>query len=149
MPRRTIALMLALMGVAAADRPRDEAAKKDLEQLQGTWTMAALEVDGKLVPEAKLKGTTLIIKGNKYIVKVRNQTHETAFQLDPTKKPKEIDMTFAEGANKDRVHKGIYALEGDTFKLCRGQQPDRERPTEFGTWPDTGIFLVTWKRQSP
>jgi uncharacterized protein (TIGR03067 family) len=146
---RKIAILLAFICLAAADNPREEAAKKDLEKMQGTWTMAALEVDGKQVPEAKLQGTTLLIKDNKYIVQLKGQKFETVFQLDPTKKPKEIDMTFAEGANKDKVHKGIYSLEGDTFKLCRGQQPDRERPTEFGTWPDTGIFLVTWKRKAP
>jgi hypothetical protein len=39
-------------------------------------------------------------------------------------------------------------VEGDTFVLCRSQSTDGARPTEFGTWPDTGYFLVTWKRKA-
>ena len=51
-----------LLLVLAAD-PAAEA-KKDLEKLQGEWVMTALEVDGKPVPDAKLQGTTLTIKGS-------------------------------------------------------------------------------------
>jgi len=143
-------LVLSIMGLVAPDELRDDdAAKKDLEKVQGTWTMAALEVDGKPVPEEKLKSSMLTIKGDKYIIKIKDETHETIIKLDPTKKPKEIDMTFTEGANKDKVLKGIYELDGDKFKICRALLPDKDRPTEFGTWPDTGVFLVTWKRQAP
>jgi uncharacterized protein (TIGR03067 family) len=147
---KRLLLALSVMGLVAADElGGDDAAKKELEKLQGTWTMAALEVDGKPVPEEKLKSSTLTIKGDKYIIKVKDDTHETIINLDPTKKPKEMDMTFTEGANKDKVLKGIYELDGDTFKICRALLPDKDRPTEFGTWPDKGVFLVTWKRQAP
>ncbi|MFL5240837.1 MAG: TIGR03067 domain-containing protein [Gemmataceae bacterium] len=146
---KRLLLVVSVMGlVGAAEPTTEDAAKKELEKLQGTWTMAALEVDGKPVPEEKLKSSTLTIKGEKYIIKVKDDTHETIIKLDPKKKPKEIDMTFTEGANKDKVLKGIYELDGDTFKICRALLPDKDRPTEFGTWPDTGVFLVTWKRQT-
>ena len=126
---------------------REELAKKDLDKLQGTYIMAALEVDGKLVGEKRLEGTTLTIKGDKYIVKTKNVTTETVLRLDPTKDPKEVDMVFVEGANKDKAGKGIYKIEGDTFKLCRALELDKDRPREFGTWPNSGVFLVTWKRK--
>jgi uncharacterized protein (TIGR03067 family) len=131
----------------AAEPAKEDEAKKDLEKLQGSWTMAALEVDGKPVPEEKLKSSTLTIKKDKYIIKVGDSTHETTIKLDPSKKPKEIDMTFTEGPNKDKTLKGIYDIDGDTFKMCRGLTADKDRPGDFGTWPDTGMFLVTWKRQ--
>jgi uncharacterized protein (TIGR03067 family) len=147
---KRLLLVVSVMGlVAPPGLSGDDAAKKELEKLQGTWTMAALEVDGKPVPEEKLKSSALTIKGDKYIIKVKDDTHETIIKLEPTKKPKEIDMTFTEGANKDKVLKGIYELDGDMFKICRALLPDKDRPTEFGTWPDTGVFLVTWKRQAP
>jgi uncharacterized protein (TIGR03067 family) len=126
----------------------DDAAKKDREQLQGTWTMEALEVEGQVVPADKLLGTTLLIKGDKYIIQVKDQRYETSFTLDATRKPKTIDMIFLDGPNKDKLARGIYSVEGDVFKMCRTREPDRDRPTEFGTWPNTGVFLVTWKRQS-
>jgi uncharacterized protein (TIGR03067 family) len=144
--KRFLIVAWAVISIAAETAKEDEA-KKDLEKLQGTWTMAALEVDGKLVPEEKLKSSTLTIKGDKYIIKVGEMTHETTIKIDPGKKPKEIDMTFLDGPNKDKTLKGIYEIDGDTFKMCRGLTADKDRPSDFGTWPDTGMFLVTWKRQ--
>ena len=75
--------------------------------------------------------------------------HEVTFKLDPTQKPKTIDMFFPDGTNLPKVAKGIYKLDGDTFVMVRAQAPERERPTEFGTWPNTGVFMVTWKRKTP
>jgi len=124
-------------------------AKKDLEKLQGEWIMAGLEVDGKQVPAAKLEGTILRIKGDKYIVTVKDSKHEVTITLDPTKDPKAIDMAFPDGPNAPKIGKGIYRIDGDTFVLCRAQSTEGERPTQFGTWPDTGVFMVTWKRKSP
>ena len=141
---RHVIAALSLLLLAGA--PQDQA-KKDLQRLQGTWIMVALEVDGKLVGEDKLKDTTLVIKGNKYITRVREREIETTFTLDPSKKPKAIDMVFADGDKKDKVLKGIYEIDGDTLRICRGLSPEGDRPAQFGTWPDTGIFVVTWKRQ--
>ena len=60
-----------------------------------------------------------------------------------------IDMAFPNGTCLPKIGKGIYKIDGDTFVLCRSQSTDGERPTEFGTWPNTGYFLVTWKRKTP
>jgi uncharacterized protein (TIGR03067 family) len=136
---------LAAVALTAADPAAD--AKKDLDKLQGTWIMAELEVEGAQVAPERLRGTKLVVKGDKYIVTVKNESHETVITLDPTKKPKAIDMVFRDGPNKDKVHRGIYEVNGDTFKLCRGREPEAERPKEFGSWPDTGVFLVVWKRE--
>jgi uncharacterized protein (TIGR03067 family) len=131
----------------AAEDSRDKAIKRDLERLQGTYKMAALEVDGKLVPEDKLKSSTLTIKGERYIIKVNDQTFETQMILDPTQKPKTIDMKFLDGANKDKAALGIYKIDGDKFIMCRALNPGQNRPQDFGTWPNTNTFLVTWKKQ--
>jgi uncharacterized protein (TIGR03067 family) len=138
------AVVLGFTCLAGAQEP----AKKDLAALQGKWVMVALEVDGKPVPEDKIKDTFLIIKNNTYTTQVKGKSHETTFTLDPAKKPKAIDMVFSEGDKKDRVLRGIYLIDGDTLKVCRGLQPEQERPTQFGTWPNTNLFLVTWKKAS-
>lgn len=142
---RSFALFTAVCLVAG--QQADDAAKKDLAALQGTWVMVALEVDGKPVPEEKIKGAMLVIKGDKYITKVKGKDYETVITLDPGKKPKAIDMVFTEGDKKDKVLRGIYVIEGDTLKICRGLQPEQDRPTQFGTWPNTNLFLVTWKKK--
>lgn len=130
----------------AADSNEDQA-KKDLEALAGTWAMTALEVEGEKVSEERIQGTELVIKDGKYIVTARGQSYETAITLDPSKKPKEIDMTFKDGPNKDKVQRAIYELEGDTFKLCRSRDPDFGRPKDFTTSPGTGLFVIVWKRR--
>ena len=110
--------------------------------------MIGLEVDGKPIPEDKLESSTLTIKGDKYSIKVKDDTYQCTIKLDPTKDPKQIDMTFLDGPNKDKTGKGIYVLEKDTFKICRALDPGKDRPQNLGTWPDTGVFMVTWKRKA-
>jgi len=141
-------IVLATALAAVADKPKDQATK-DLEKLQGTWVMSELEVNGALVAPEKLKGTTLVIKGDKYIVKVKDKAHQTTIKLDPSHKPKAIDMYFPAGPEAPKLSKGVYELDGDTFKLCRHQMPGQDRPTQIGSWPDTNLFVVTWKRQKP
>ena len=130
-----------------AAKPADDA-KKDLEKLQGEWFMAELEIDGKPVPDEKIEGTMLTIKGDKYIVSVKDKKHEVTITLDPSKDPKAIDMSFSDGTDAPKVGKGIYKIDGDTFVLVRAQATDSERPTSFGTWPNSGCFMVTWKRKA-
>jgi len=136
-------------GLAAAGAGGD-ASRKDLKLLQGTWVLAAMEANGKEVPVEKLQHTILIIKEDTYTVKIKDKVMSVVrIKLDAAKDPRQIDMTFTDGAAKDKVGKGIYLITGDTFKMCRGLDPDQDRPREFATWPDTNVFVVTWKRQPP
>src|SRR5262249_29151489 len=113
-----LAFLLGAGILFSGDDAKDKAIRADLEKLQGTYTMLPLEVDGKSVPEEKLKSSALTIKGDKYIVKVKEQTYETQMILDPNQKPKTIDMKFLDGANKDKTALGIYKIGDDTFTMC-------------------------------
>jgi uncharacterized protein (TIGR03067 family) len=126
---------------------RTDAAKKDLDKLQGQWVIAALEVNGVDVPPDKLEGTVLTIKDDGYSVKLKDSTIVCKLTLDPAKDPKEFDMLFLDGANKDRTQKGIYKFEGDNFKFVRGIAPEQERPRDFATGPNSNYFMVTWKKK--
>jgi uncharacterized protein (TIGR03067 family) len=136
---------IAALLLVAADGP--DPAKKELAALEGTWTMISLEVEGQKVSEDRVQGSELVIKDGKYIVTTRGKRHETALTLDPTQKPKHIDMVFADGENKDKPHRGIYEIDGDTLRVCRSLDPEFSRPKEFATSPGTGLFLVVWKRR--
>lgn len=140
-------VVVAVLSLAAAPLRTIDPIQKDLASLQGTWIMTELEVNGQTVPEEKIKGTTLTIRDDKYIVKVKKSTHETTFKIDPTKTPRAIDMFFPDGPNLPKLSKGVYELDGDTFKLCRHQMPGEDRPTQIGSWPDTNLFVVTWTRK--
>ena len=126
--KRLLLLAVPVVLLLAAE-PADEA-KKELEKLQGEWVMAALEVDGKAVPEEKLQGTTLTIKGDKYTVSVKDSKHEVTIKLDPSQKLKHIDMLFPNGTDLPKVGKGIYKLDGDD-KMTFCFKPEGDRPTKY------------------
>ena len=146
MKARSLLVLAGFVLLVAAEPARDAAAV-DLKKLQGTWRMDELEINGQQVPEEKRKDTILVIKDDKYIIKIKDKTYETTFKLDPSKDPKEIDMFFPDGPNAPKVSKGIYRLDGDTFQLCRAQAPGEDRPRDFVTTADSGLFVVVWKRQ--
>lgn len=142
---RALCLLIVLSGIAAGQE--GDAAKKDLAAFQGEWMLAAMEANGEEVSPKRLEGTILIMKADTYQIKVKGkETPAMTIKLTPKKELSEIDMIAQEGVNKDKVHKGIYEVTKDTIKICRGLTPEQERPVQFGSWPNTNLFVVTWKR---
>jgi uncharacterized protein (TIGR03067 family) len=128
----------------AADEKED--AKKELEKLQGTWTFDSREEEGKAVPAEKLKGYTLIFKGDKFMVKQGDKVFQAGTEkLGPTRKPKTVDAKVTEGFAKGTVMLGIYEIDGDTLKVCFDPE-GKKRPTEFKTAPGSGTFINVHKR---
>jgi uncharacterized protein (TIGR03067 family) len=137
------ALALALFQAPNAE----DAAKKDLAAMQGTWILTALEADGKDAPPAKLEGTVLKIEGDLYLLKTKSASHQVRLKLNATKSPKHLDMTFLDGANKDKTLEGIYEVKDGTLRIARGLTPDQRRPEQFATWPNTSYFVMTWSKK--
>lgn len=137
-----------LLCLALAQPANEAKAKKDLERLQGTWVMHALEVDGKDVGAKRIQDSYLIVTKDQYVTKVKDK-EQPGFRivLDPSKEPKHIDMIKAMPGGAEEVFKGIYTFDGDTLKVCRGLTAKQERPQQFATWPNTSVFLVTWKKK--
>jgi RNA polymerase sigma factor (sigma-70 family) len=125
----------------AADKP-----KTDKENLQGTWMVVAMEEKGekKAEEEVKDKNAEMFFAGDKVTLPVHwAEDQEAGYKLDPAKKPKQIDFLVGKG----KTLKGIYELEGDTWKLCVEMEPDGKRPTEFSTKEGTTHLLVVLKKQ--
>ena len=146
--KRRIALILAAGLLVAAQAPKEDAAKADLAKLQGEWVMTSKTYDGQETPAEDLKAFRRTIAGNKYTVTITKgdnvQTVKGTFTLDPTKKPKVIDVKPDEG----EAIKGIYEVDGDTQKLCMAAL-DAERPAEFASKEGTRQSLIVWKRVKP
>jgi uncharacterized protein (TIGR03067 family) len=143
------ASLLPLVFLLLAQNDGADQAKKDLKLLHGAWTMEALEVNGQDVDVGKLEGTVVTIDGEKYAVKLKAQTIACVIRLDASKDPREIDMVFEQPGAAEKVHKGIYKIDGDTLKIARGLNPEQARPNQFATWPGTNYFVVTWRRKAP
>src|SRR5438445_8669642 len=114
---------------AGADDKAD--VEKELKKFQGTWTFESVEAGGKKLPADQFKGITVTFEGDKYAVKKGDEVVEAATQkLDPSKSPKTLDVTVAEGPNKGAVMLGIYEISPDTLKVCFDPE-GKMRPTKF------------------
>ena len=138
-------LVLAVGLLIAADAKDDDAGKKALKKLEGTYGMVSGEVKGEKLPEKTIKSAKLVIEGDKHTVNVGEDTIIGTHKLDPTKKPKEIDAMDTEGPNKGTTTLGIYKLEKGEFTVCFAP-PGKDRPTEFSTKSGTGELLHVWKK---
>jgi uncharacterized protein (TIGR03067 family) len=121
---------------------QDDAAKKDLDALQGVWQMVSMEIEGKALPADEIKGFKLTFKGNQGSHSGRDgKIEEATIKLDPSKKPKAIDMT-----TQGKTLVGIYSIEGDNLKICSAK-PGGNRPTEFKGGKDVVYYVL--KREKP
>jgi uncharacterized protein (TIGR03067 family) len=146
---KRLSLIVAASLLLAADNPKSASVKKDPEKLQGTWKLVSLEVNGEQIALKSLERSRLVVTGEKYHFQLDKMALDLTFQMDPAKKPKAIDLKIVSGPYKGKVYHGIYTLEGDTFKICRHSEPDKDRPTAFVTKENSGLMMVVWKRQKP
>lgn len=121
---------------------------KDDDSIQGVWLPAAAELAGKPFPDEVRKTIKLEIKDGKYTVTVGKALDQGTIKLNPTAKPKELDIIGTDGPNKGRTILGIYEREGDTLRVCYDLS-GKGRPTEFKSTEGSQLFLVTYKQNKP
>jgi RNA polymerase sigma factor (sigma-70 family) len=119
--------------------------RSDLDMLQGDWQVVAVESDGRVLLEDQFPFTRLRIQGDIILHEGPVHNLEVSFRLYPEQNPKAMDM-HAKGYHTE-TYKAIYALEGDTLRICRPD--DDERPTELASKPGSKILLYTAKRMPP
>ncbi|MGC8641233.1 MAG: TIGR03067 domain-containing protein [Isosphaeraceae bacterium] len=107
----------------------------ELEKLQGTWTLVAMEVDGEEFPAEDRKDWTSEYAGNRLTLRAGETVRRRGIiSLDPSRNPKAMntwDIT-KDGPFEDQTLPGIYEISGDNLKLCLAR-PGNERPKEFTT----------------
>ncbi len=133
-----------MSAIATADDAQNEAIKNDRKQIEGTWRIAELIVNGVPAKEQdarKLNGND----GTWSLLAEGKEINEGTSTFDPLKKPKTIDFTPAIGDGKGKLHLGLYELGGDVRKLCFAPA-GKARPTEFSSQPGSGHILVKYER---
>jgi uncharacterized protein (TIGR03067 family) len=112
-------------------------AKSELAKLQGNWIV---EKDGKKI-ELKFD------KSN-FTISFEGKPFKGKFKIDPSKKPKQMDLTITEGEKfKDQTALAIYELDGKSLKWCANEPGKEGRPAEFPDKEGDGKYLyVVFKR---
>lgn len=118
------------------------------EMLDGIWLPSTAELGGKAFPDEVRKSIRLEIKGDQYTVTVGNRPDRGTCKLEPSTKPKSLDITGTEGPNKGKTILAIYERSGDTLRICY-ELGGKGRPSEFKTAEGTRLFLVEYKLQKP
>jgi uncharacterized protein (TIGR03067 family) len=140
-PFVALALVVSCSSTAWSDDAKDET-------LDGTWLPATAELGGKAFPEEVRKAIRLDIKGEQYTVTVGTKPDRGTCKLNPTAKPKALDITGTEGPNKGKTILAIYERKGDTLRVCY-DLGRKERPSEFKSTEGSRLFLVEYKLQKP
>ena len=134
--------------LTAADVKKD---RKDLELMQGTWQVVALESGAGKAPKEVLDKANmrLTIKGNKFVSKSGDKLLlEGTLEIDPTKKPRTMDAKGTDPAGKEMATTGIYELKGDTMRVCFVLKGEK-RPTAFVVKPGSKVALFEYRRVKP
>ena len=137
--------MLAFGLCHAGDQPKDNFA-----ELEGTWTIIKMEINGKSLLEKDEKWKVIIKDGkatyaDKHAAKA--EPWLLAKVLDVSKKPKTVTVTY-EG---QLTFYGIYEVKGDELRVCGDgvdpadeKNPEARRPKQFDS--KEGLLLV-FKRE--
>jgi uncharacterized protein (TIGR03067 family) len=142
-----LALVAGLFLVATGPAAKEGSSDKD--KLQGSWGLVSVEVNKQPLTMDQLKAARLVVEGDRYSFTLGKTHLELTYKLDATKTPRRIDLTVLAGPQKGKTFHGIYKLRGDTYTVCRPIEPDKGRPTDFATEPDSGLMLVVWKHSKP
>jgi RNA polymerase sigma factor (sigma-70 family) len=117
--------------------PPADPARQDRDKLQGTWQAVSGEADGQALPEESVKDYKMVVTGDRMKLTKAGDGGEGTLKLDPTQKPKTIDIEISE--NEKAI--GIYELNGDELRLCMVEDNGLARPTEF-EGKDKAVFFV-------
>jgi uncharacterized protein (TIGR03067 family) len=120
----------------------------DAKSMDGTWLPSTAELGGEKFPDEVRKSIKLVIGDGKYTVTVGKEPDKGTVKLDPSKKPKSMDITGVEGPTKGKTILAIYEMTGDTLKICYDLSGNA-RPTAFKTTTGSRLFLVTYHREKP
>jgi uncharacterized protein (TIGR03067 family) len=134
--------------LSAQDDKKAAQPKIDKEAILGTWKVVEVEENGKDASDTddgkKHKGSTLTITADKAVFKAGDDVLETTYKLDADAKPKTIDLEDGSG----RTFNCVYALEGDTLKICAPRRPGENRPDVVATKEGSESFLLVLKREA-
>ena len=141
------ALLFVIPSLTAAGDDKDKAIKEDRKEYEGTWQVVSLEVDGNKSAEEDAKKITVINDADgKWAIEVEGKViARGTSEIDPTKKPRTVDLMVTEGDGKGQTALGIYEFGEDSRKVCLAPA-GKARPAKFSSTAANGHVLAVLKR---
>jgi len=141
--RNLLLLLIAAPLALAASQVDDAAVKKDLAKFQGSWqAVSVINMEGKPASPDEVLQFRLVVEGNTFTLREKDNTIRGTFSIDPTRVPKTIDFKL-DGAKAEEKFLGIYRIDGDLRRSCF-VPPGQERPKDFPSDPK-GYLQFVWK----
>jgi uncharacterized protein (TIGR03067 family) len=127
------------------DDSAQERMKREIDALQGTWTVSQARRNGK--KEAALVDATVIVEADHFISKAGETMQARGiFKLDIGKSPKKIDLTYTDGPEKGQRVRGIYTRTKSTWILLFSA-PGENRPDSFEKDSEPGFLSLILKQK--
>ncbi len=128
-------------GIVSQASPTNDNSKKIL----GVWQLTKGTIGGAPLPEAAIKAIKLELSESKYLVTGAESPDEGTWEIHSATKPAGIDVHGVNGPNAGKTFLAIYALKGDTLKVCYDLS-GKTRPKRFESEPRTMTFLAEYHR---
>jgi uncharacterized protein (TIGR03067 family) len=143
-------LTVLVVGLLLAAEDKTDDAERDLKLLQGQWRVVSVERDGRVDDLKDKKDMTLVIDKDVFSLREGGVVGiKGTCRLDPSRRPKAIDIKVTEGSGTGNEVAGIYKIDNDGM-IWRVAYDDKEaRPNEFTTKAGDKHILVTFKRDKP
>ena len=120
--------------------------RQDLDGIQGTWRLVALEANGRQAPAEFVVVMKLVFKVDTLTFPGGEPGFTNyKFKLDPTTKPAGFTMAHADGTKQGETNKGIYSLDGDCLQICFAKAD--QLPREFTAKAGSGQFMYSLERE--
>jgi uncharacterized protein (TIGR03067 family) len=144
------ALVALTLSAPAAEEPKlTEAAKKDLKALQGKWKAVKAVTNGdEELPT--MDGNDVVLEFKERKVLLNDKEVLVIATLDPSTDPKILDIKALADTGplrKGTVLEAIYKLDGDALTLAVYVGEGKKRPEKFESPKDSGVVVVTLKRE--
>lgn len=121
----------------------------DLALLQGSWQPTDVAVDADQPPAANMlesmKLMSWTFRGNTLAILGPQGGSASSLKVDSSQSPKILEMTKLDVGGSGKVTTAIYALEGETLKVCM-MNSGTGRPQEMKPDKSTGQIVVTLKK---
>jgi uncharacterized protein (TIGR03067 family) len=124
----------------------EEAIRTDKKRLQGTWSVVSENVGGQSRRTEGDSHGSWIIDGDKIVMQTDGR-REGKFTIDPSKSPRQIDITVASSdGKKEETIRGVYELRGDDLYVCLASG-DAPRPLDLRAASGTDQVWLGLKRE--